>query len=174
MTRREFAKKLRQRFRRMNGYVNPLPEDADDRLALAESTLGFALPAIVCSVFRYAGEDFINPEWSVEKYLSWRRDPRRGIREHRDGQPENRCIIAEPVIGRRPVWPVYLMPIAEEGCGIWICVDCSRKQAPVISYRGDYMTGDTMELPLEHVSPSYVEWLRNRIPRDDGGYADDA
>jgi hypothetical protein len=32
MTRKEFARALRKHFRRQHGYLNPLPEDADERL----------------------------------------------------------------------------------------------------------------------------------------------
>jgi hypothetical protein len=62
MTRKEFARALRQSFRRQYGYINPLPEDADERLDAVEARLGFALPPSVRFIFKHAGEDFVNPE----------------------------------------------------------------------------------------------------------------
>ena len=72
MTRKEFAQALLKSFRRQYGYLNPLPEDADDRLNAVEARLGFALPPMVRFVYKHAGEDFVNPEWSADEYLSRR------------------------------------------------------------------------------------------------------
>ena len=147
MTRKEFAKKLRRQFRRVNGYINPLPDDAKERLKTAESGLGFAWPGVVRFVFKHAGEDSVNPEWSAEKYVAFCRD-------------------AE--------WPEKMVPLVEEGCGIWLCLDCSRKQAPVFRYRGDLWTKESPELVFEAETPTFVEWLRGQLPRADEGYAKDS
>src|SRR5262245_25468285 len=98
MTRKQFARLLRQNFRRRYGYLNPLPEDADQRLDAVEARLDFALPTMVRFIYKHAGEDFVTPEWSAEEYLKWRKNP---------------------------AWPERIVPLAEDGCGIWYCLDCS-------------------------------------------------
>ena len=140
MTRKEFARRLRKQFRRQHGYINPLPEDAVELLDGVEARFGFALPPIVRFVYQYAGEDFVSPEWSAEKYLEFRADPK---------------------------WPQRMVPLAEEGCGIWLCVDCSQKQAPVMMYRGDYTTEESDDPVFEHEASSFAEWLRKDLPADD-------
>ena len=144
MTPKEFARRLRRELRRSSGHVNPLPEDADEQLAVAEREIGFRLPPVLRFIFKHAGQDFFSPEWSVEHYAKLRQEP---------------------------VWPDKLLPLAEEGCGIWLCLDCSRKAAPVIRWRGDLESENHTGPPnLEHVAPSFVEWLRGQISREEGGY----
>jgi hypothetical protein len=139
MTRKEFARSLRKWFRQQNGYVNPLPEDADHTLDAVEAKLGFQLPRMVRFVFKHIGEDFINPEWSADEYAKLRDD----------GE-----------------WPERMLPLTEEGCGIWLCLDCSHTVAPVIRWRGDYANEGEDELVFEHASPSFAEFLRSQLPRE--------
>jgi hypothetical protein len=143
MTRNEFARKLRKALHRKYGHVNPLPEEAGGDLEDAEARLGFPLPGIVRFIYKKAGVDFFSPEWSAKTYLEMRSEPK---------------------------WPERMVPIADEGCGIWLCLDCSRKQAPVLHFRGDELPGD---LVFEHAAPSFVEYLRGELPRSEGGYAKD-
>lgn len=128
MTPSQFARLLRKRFRRRYGYINRLPEDTQARLEAVERRLGFGLPPVVRFIFEHAGEDFINPEWSAEHYGKWRNDP---------------------------AWPERMVPLVEDGCGIWLCLDCSQKQAPVLKWRGDEATDESEELVFEHESPSF-------------------
>lgn len=143
MTRNEFVRALRKHFRRQHGYLNSLPEDADERLDAVEASLWFALPPVARFVYKYAGEDFISPEWSAKQYRRWCSDPK---------------------------WPRRLVPLVEEGCGIWLCLDCSRRRVPVLKWRGDYATEGTDDLHFEHQSPSFVEWLRRQLPREGNSY----
>ncbi|WP_439632231.1 SMI1/KNR4 family protein [Gemmata sp.] len=132
MTRKEFARALRKQFRRRRGHLNPLPEDAEERLDAVEHRLGFTLPADVRFIFTHAGEDFIAPEESVEQNVRLRDDPQ---------------------------WPERMLVFAEEGCGIWLCIDCNHEAAPVLRWRGDYIK-DAADPPIfEHVSPSFLDWL---------------
>ena len=92
---------MRRNFHRTCGYLNRLPEETDEELDGLEVKLGFALPRIVRFVYKQAGEDFITPRWSVETCLKWQTELK---------------------------WPEKMVPLAEEGCGNWLCLDCSRKQ----------------------------------------------
>jgi hypothetical protein len=136
MTRKEFARSLRRQFRQEFGFINPLPEDADELLDSVEAQLGFTLPPIVRFIYKYAGEDFVNPEWSAQEYLKWNRDGK---------------------------WPDRLLPLVEAGCGLWLCLDCTQKQVPVVMWRGDYAAGGVNDLIFEPESPSYVDWLREKV-----------
>jgi hypothetical protein len=93
--------------------------------------------------------DFVDPRAASEEYAKWRADD--------------------------PVWPERMVPLAEKGCGIWTCLDCSQKPAPVVRFRGDVDPGTDREAPpvFEEVAPSLVEWLRADFLRDaDGGPID--
>jgi hypothetical protein len=59
-----------------------------------------------------------------------------------------------------------MVPLAEEGCGMWLCPDCSHKAAPVVRWRGDYAFEGTNDLVFEDESASFAEWLRPRLPRE--------
>ena len=137
MTRREFARALRKSFLRRHGHLAPLPEDADGRLGAVEARLGFALPPVVRFAYKHAGEDFVDPEWSAGEYLRWREGG----------------------------WPERVLPLAEEGCGVWLCVDCSHKLAPVLRWRGD-LAPEGNDAAFEHESASFAEWLRGLLARD--------
>jgi len=58
-----------------------------------------------------------------------------------------------------------MVPLALEGCGIWLCLDCSHKTAPVVRWRGDYAFEGADDLVFEHESPSFAVWLQGRLRR---------
>ena len=145
MTRREFARLLRRSHHRRYGSVTPLPRDPDAQLARAEAALGFALPPIVRTIFEHAGADFVDLDWPVARYRAW---------------------------AAEPGWPPGLLPYLEEGCGDYLCLDCSREHAPVLRWRGgDSDEAEPDRLIFERVASSFVAYLRGRLPKDRGGPA---
>lgn len=149
MTRKEFVRRLRQTAKRANGYINPLPEEPDSELDAAERKLGFALPPILRYIYKHAGEDFFSLSYSVEQYLKW-------------------LPASEPKAANS--WPEKLLPLSDEGDSIWLCLDCKHRSVPVLRYRGDFGPDSPDEECFEHVSPSFVEYLRAFISREEGGY----
>ncbi|MFJ7587148.1 SMI1/KNR4 family protein [Streptomyces sp. NPDC097617] len=120
------------------GQAKPLPAALGaEEIARAEGILGFALPPLLAALYTRVGDGGFGPECgllplghAVSAYGAGRASARR--------------------------WPEGVLPIADFGCGMYVCVDCRSDTAQVLLF--DHDPGEP-ELAWSIDTPSLAAWL---------------
>ncbi len=137
----------------------PLTEEQVDQ---AEATLGFPLPSVLrtlhtrlanggfgphCGFFRLTGEPSVNDRMVVERYQDLAE--RCTFFDLEDQvQPDEERIFADSV------WPRYVVPICDEGCGNNFCLDTTT------GHLLHFGLWEANEYRLTYVAGSLEQWLQ--------------
>lgn len=122
---------------RGHGRTRPAPLGSGE-IARAEGILGFALPPLLAELYTRIGDGGFGPEQGL---LPLRQTVR--TYEARRGS------------GWR--WPEGVLPIADFGCGMYVCVDCRSETAQVLLF--DPNPGEP-DLAWSIDTQSLAGWLR--------------
>ncbi|UUU40573.1 SMI1/KNR4 family protein [Streptomyces sp. NBC_00162] len=120
-----------------HGRVLPAPLGSGE-IARAEGILGFALPPLLAGLYTRIGDGGFGPERGL---LSLRQTVRTYEAQRRSGWR----------------WPEGVLPIADFGCGMYVCVDCRSETAQVLLF--DPNPGEP-DLAWSIDTPSLAGWLR--------------
>ncbi|MEV6952715.1 SMI1/KNR4 family protein [Streptomyces sp. NPDC051183] len=124
---------------RAPGRVKPLPAPLEaGARAEAERILGFALPPLLAGLYTRVGDGGFGPE--------------RGLLPLRGAVA---AYGAMRVSGWR--WPAGVLPLADYGCGMYVCVDCQSDTAQVLLFEPNLGEPD---LAWFVDAPSLADWLR--------------
>ncbi|MGP3687868.1 SMI1/KNR4 family protein [Streptomyces sp. IBSNAI002] len=122
---------------REHGMALPAPLGSEET-ARAEGILGFALPPLLAGLYLRVGDGGFGPEQGLLPL-------RQAVRTY-GAQRES---------GWR--WPEGVLPIADFGCGMFVCVDCRSETAQVLLF--DPNPGEP-DLAWSIDTPSLAGWLR--------------
>ncbi|MEV0414477.1 SMI1/KNR4 family protein [Streptomyces sp. NPDC050448] len=122
-----------------DGHGKPLPAPLDaEEPARAALMLGFGLPPLLAGLYARVGDGGFGPEC--------------GLLPLKDAVATYRAMRGS---GWR--WPGGVLPIADWGCGMYVCVDCRSETAQVLLF--DPNLGDP-DLAWFIDTPSLADWLR--------------
>ena len=138
------------------------PPLTEGQVVQAEATLGFPLPAALrilythlanggfgphCGFFRLAGETSKNDRMVVERYQDLI-DRCTFFNLEDQVQPEKARVFADSV------WPRFVLPICDRGCGDHFCLDATTGHILV------FELWDANEYRLAYVADSLDQWLQ--------------
>lgn len=123
-----------------DGGIHPraaVPTVSAAQLNAIEKSLGFALPQIVRSLYVVVGNGGFGPAYGIV-----------GVRggAKLEGKTLETCYHGMRQLHREhPMWkwPEQLLPLANAGCGMWSCVDCTYKSLPMILWDPNNLDSDS-------------------------------
>jgi SMI1/KNR4 family protein SUKH-1 len=127
------------RERATDGGIHPrkrIPPVAAKVLQVAERAIGFKLPQLLRAIYLKIGNGGFGPEY--------------GIVGTKGGAKLDGCTLEAcyrnmlKLEKENPVWrwPQYLLPVANYGCGMWSCVDCSYQKLPMVLWDPNNLDAD--------------------------------
>jgi hypothetical protein len=130
------------------------PTATPEEVAAAEQHLGFPLPGLLRRLYLEVGNGGFGPGYGL---LSLRTAALRA---------ETLVEVYDALQEQWEAWPPRLVPVADWGCGIYSCLDCSQEEAPVIVLGGDAFPEDLQANLFPH-RPSLLNWLQAWIAGTD-------
>lgn len=121
----------------------------DDRIAEAESKLGFTLHPLLARLYRDVADGGFGPDYRLLPLL--------GPTSSVVGEYLKR---RERSIGTEyPEWPAGLVPILTWGCAMYAAVDCHSEQGPVLLFEPNAYEGGAWDKCWLLDSESLIAWL---------------
>jgi hypothetical protein len=120
----------------------------------AERALGFALPEFLKELYFEVGNGGFGPGYGLLGVRGGAREDGRTVvdlyRQMRQPDP------ADP----HWRWPEHLLPIATLGCGMYVCVRCSKPDESVVWFEPNpHVEGGSWEDAFIPLAPSVAAWL---------------
>jgi hypothetical protein len=127
------------RERATDGGIHPrkaMRPVAPQRLQAAERVIGLKLPELLRAIYRKVGNGGFGPAYGIV-----------GIKggAKLDGYTLETCyehmlkLENENALWR---WPKHLVPVANYGCGMWSCVDCTYRKLPMVLWDPNNLDAD--------------------------------
>ncbi len=130
------------------------PPATERALQAAEQSLGFPLPPLLCQIYREVGNGGLGPGY--------------GLIGVAGGAADNGQTIADLYHGYRTPdpddpawqWPAQLVPLADLGCAMYACIDCSVAEGPITWFEPNPReAGEPLHLFLIPVAATLEDWL---------------
>lgn len=143
-----------------DGPFQPLSEE---QITAAEAELGFRLPATLRRVYREVANGGFGPSYGLLGLKG-------GLLN------EDRCDAVGRYLGyREPCpddehwhWPEGLLPVGHLGCAMYLCVDCSQEDGPVIWFEPNpHEKGKPWDDSFIPLAASTETWLRAWLDGED-------
>ena len=112
-----------------------------ERVAAAESQLGFQLPPLLRRLYLEVADGGFGPGFGMFP-----------VGEHRAAGSEETIVEVHARLATDPAWPGRLLPICDWGCANWSCLDCRSKRGPIVTLAGEqgfFNTGHDLRSWLE-------------------------
>ncbi len=105
--------------------AEPIPPATNKEVRAAERAIGWELPELLREIYLKVANGGLGPEYGIVGMVTgFKLDGcslescYQEMREHEQQNPVWR-------------WPEGLLPVANYGCGMWSCVDCTYKRLPM-------------------------------------------
>lgn len=139
-----------------------LPPLAEEQVNEAEATLGFPLPPALRSLYTRLANGGFGPHYGILRLAGEASETDRTVLEWYQDFTE-RCTFFDLVDQVQPgknvpfavsVWPRFVLPICEEGCGNYFCLHTATGQMLTVEI------WDAHESGLAYVADSLDQWLQ--------------
>ncbi|MBN1911506.1 MAG: SMI1/KNR4 family protein [Pirellulales bacterium] len=155
-----------------DGRIHPqkaAPRVSKKHLQSVEKALGFDLPELVRALYLNVGNGGFGPEYGIV-------GTKGGVKL--DGHTLETCYhYMLQLENENPIWrwPKHLLPLANYGCGMWSCIDCTQERLPMFLWDPNNLdTGDTVAEERRNWYHSFWDlgvtmktWLSNWLAEKD-------
>ena len=137
----------------VHAVIHPPASAAD--IEAAESDLGFALPPLLRELLTTVGNGGFGPGYGLLGVAHGALD------DLGKNMLDLYAMFREPNPGDPAwQWPEFLLPVCHLGCAMYVCIDCSKPNAPTIWFEPNpRRDGDPMAPFLIPAAPSLEDWL---------------
>lgn len=135
---------------------------SDNDLAASENALGFSLPSFMRRLYGEVGNGGYGPGYGLIGVDNGATDDGLSIVElYREF-----CTLT--LDDSAWLWPKYLIPICNLGCGMYACIDCSTADGAIIWFEPNPREqGESLERYLIPVAPTMSAWLASWLREED-------
>jgi hypothetical protein len=133
------------------------PVTRPDTIAAAEQALGFELPGLLRELYLRVGNGGYGPGYGLV-----------GIAGGAKDSSGSQLVELYAGLARSDPddihwrWPTRLLPVANLGCGMYACIDCSTTEGRVVWFEPNpHSDGEPWDDSFILLSPSMSDWLRS-------------